>query len=350
MPRVNFDDEVWLDVRFAVLFVELSKRFPELHTTTVRQLAAGALISAWRSAQTYWTDKDFPHSPIPNAIWQRNGFFDELITADFAEPVEGGFRMRGSQEGFEWIEKNQANGQKGGNAKKSNDLVKRSVANASDHEITTACSESNDHCKKSNDLPYRTQANCSERKRTVASSSSSSSNTNTNTNTNTFNAGVGTLPVAVAPATRKTKTPKPPTEGTEVWSAYRESMLKTWNMDPPRSAKTSSQATQLVGLVGLEKAKELASYYPTRRSQWYVTKGHPFGLLLSDHMALLRELSAGMKLTKEVVDEIVGQENLQTHEQLREMKPSIYSDEWDDWNEKQQLNGKKCNELLSESH
>lgn len=373
MPRVNFNDEVWSSVRFSVLFLELSKRFPDLHATTVRQLAAGSLISAWRLGQTYWTDQDFPNSPIPNSIWQRNGMFDELITADFAEPVEGGIRMRGSKEGFDWIINNQVNGQKGGNAKKSNDQPYRTVANASEPKRTVAnasepnrtstpptfegnfatssdqnenldCSKMMQESKKSNDQVKRTVANAS----LLSQISDLRSH---NTNTNTFNAVVGSLPVADAPAPRKPKSSKPPTEGTEVWNAYRESMLKTWGMDPPRSAKTASQATQLVGLVGLEKAKELAAYYPTRRSQWYVTKGHPIGLLLTDHMALLRELSAGMKMTKEVVDEIVGQENLQTHEQLREMKPSIYSDEWDDWYEKQQqLNGEKRNELLSEAN
>lgn len=99
------------------------------------------------------------------------------------------------------------------------------------------------------------------------------------------------LPVAVAPASRKTKTPKPPTEGTEVWSAYRESMIKNWNMDPPRSAKTASQATQLVGLVGLEKAKELASYYPTIATRFYRLRGHPFGQLLTDYQAMLIDLN-----------------------------------------------------------
>jgi hypothetical protein len=321
MPRINFEDSVWLDVRFSQLVVELSKRYQEMPIPVVRQLAVGALMTMWRSAQEYWTNKDDPHSPIPEAIWQRNHFFDELITSGFAERTDDGVRAKGSNEAFRWIEQNQENGQKGGKVKKPNDCIKRSEANRSE--------------------PKRSEASYSY------SSSFSSSNTNTNTNTNTFNEGVGSLPVAVAPATRKKAVKREPTEGSEVWNAYRASMLKTWNMDPPRSAKTASQATQLVSLVGLEKAKELATYFPTRRSNFYVGKGHPFGLLLTDHMALLRELSAGMKMTKEVVDEIVGQENLETHEQLRKLRPSIYSEEWEEWYEKQQQLGGKTNELLS---
>jgi hypothetical protein len=323
MPRINFEDSVWLDVRFSVLFAELIKRFPTLETTIVRQLAAGALLSAWRVAQQYYTDKNDPGAPIPSAIWRKSGLCDELITADFAEPVEGGIRMRGAEAAFEWILERREAGSKGGNATKESRTTKKS----------------NNQVQQTDSKPQQTIASYSY--------SSSFSNKNTNTNTNTFNEGVGSLPVAVAPAARKKTVKKEPTEGTEVWNAYRDSMLKTWNMDPPRSAKTASQANQLVSLVGFEKAKELATYFPTRRSNFYVSKGHPFGLLLSDHMALLRELSAGMKMTKEVVDEIVGQESLETHEQLRKLRPSIYSEEWEDWYEKQQRLGGKTNELLS---
>jgi hypothetical protein len=136
-----------------------------------------------------------------------------------------------------------------------------------------------------------------------------------------------------APAGRKRppKGTEGPTPGSQVWEAYSEAMQKGWNFTPPRSAKTAAQAKQLVELVGLENAMKIAAYYPTRRKDFYVKTGHPFGLLLEDHMALLREINAGIKLTKDVVKDIVSREETETTVQRmaieKETNPFRMSDE-----------------------
>jgi len=44
----------------------------------------------------------------------------------------------------------------------------------------------------------------------------------------------------------------------------------------------------------------LARAYPERVDKWYVEKGHPIGLLLTDYPKLLRDLALGFKVTREM--------------------------------------------------
>jgi hypothetical protein len=118
-------------------------------------------------------------------------------------------------------------------------------------------------------------------------------------------------------------------------------MEQCWNLTPPRSAKAYSQAAKLVELVGLETALKLAAYYPTRRSDYYVRTGHPFGTLLTDYMAMLREVNAGIKLTKGVVKEIVQREETENYckydELRKETNPLLMNDEeFAEWKKEQE--------------
>jgi len=95
-------------------------------------------------------------------------------------------------------------------------------------------------------------------------------------------------------------TPREPTPGSAVWNAYSDGMRRRWRIDPPRNAKTASQCKQLVELVGIDNAMTLARAYPERVDKWYVEKGHPIGLLLTDYPKLLRDLALGFKVTREM--------------------------------------------------
>jgi hypothetical protein len=136
--------------------------------------------------------------------------------------------------------------------------------------------------------------------------------------------GDASLVPATPPETpkKRAKKEKPEqTAGSQVWAAYVAAMQEHWRMDPPRSARTAAQAKQLAELLGVERATKLAAYFPTRRSNWYVQKGHPFGLLLTDHMALLRELENGIKFTPQVVKRIVDKEETETTCKVMELMP-----------------------------
>jgi hypothetical protein len=147
---------------------------------------------------------------------------------------------------------------------------------------------------------------------------------------------------AASPRKGSKKAGEEGTPGTQVWNAYCRAMQECWKLTPPRSAKTSSQAVQLVELVGLETALKLAAYYPTRRAEFYVKTGHPFGTLLTNYMEMLREINAGIKLTKGVVREIVSKEeseNACKFDQVRkETNIGLMTDEeFAEWEREQSL-------------
>jgi hypothetical protein len=108
------------------------------------------------------------------------------------------------------------------------------------------------------------------------------------------------------------------TDGSKVWDAYSASMQRHWGMTPPRSAKTSALAKQLVDLVGVDQATRIATYYPSRRDRYYVAKGHPFGIVVSDHMKLLREITSGYKMCEEIVTHFVEGEQREESKKLHE--------------------------------
>ena len=95
-----------------------------------------------------------------------------------------------------------------------------------------------------------------------------------------------------------------PTPGSLVWKEYSEGMKRRWRTSPPRNAKTASICKQLVEAVGIDNAMALARAYPERVDKWYVEKGHPIGLLLSDYPKLLRDLSLGFKITKSMAESL----------------------------------------------
>ena len=107
--------------------------------------------------------------------------------------------------------------------------------------------------------------------------------------------------VAAAPAPGKTPRPpaKPQTETElqagcrETWSAYCGAYAQRYDVAPVRSAKVNSQVKQLVQTLGREEAPQVAAWFVQHPAQWYVTKGHDIGLLLTDITKLRTEWATG---------------------------------------------------------
>jgi hypothetical protein len=99
------------------------------------------------------------------------------------------------------------------------------------------------------------------------------------------------------------------TPGTEVWDRYANKMLASWKMQVPRSAKNAALAKRLVEEVGFDNAIALAEYYPTVPKQYYVARGHPFALLLTDAQALLRDVQTGLRITPEIAKNLESEAN-----------------------------------------
>ena len=348
MARINIEDKLWTDPRFNILVRQITKELPNLTADQSQAHALGSLVLAWKAAQSYWSNPDHPEAGVPLKVWEGMGLLTSIIECDLAYVVDGEVFVRGSGDSFDWLSACRKNGQKGGRPKKSNDL-ERQTEPRRNQDVTKT------EPKTNLDEPNRNPLTLTP---TLAPAPAPAPTPAPTPDRNT-DVAFGVSAVAEAPAASPRKRVKKveveTTPGSQVWSAYVQAMEQCWNLTPPRSAKASSQAAKLVELVGLETALKLAAYYPTRRSDYYVRTGHPFGTLLTDYMAMLREVNAGIKLTKGVVKEIVSKEeseNACRFDQVRkETSIGLMTDEeFAEWEREQELLlAVKQNPMLQES-
>lgn len=106
---------------------------------------------------------------------------------------------------------------------------------------------------------------------------------------------------AVADATPPPKAPRAETAlqvaCRETWGAYCQAYAARYGAAPVRAAKQSSQVKQIVQALGAEEAPQVAAWFVEHPAQWYVTKGHDIGLLLSDLTKLRTEWATGRVVT-----------------------------------------------------
>lgn len=108
-------------------------------------------------------------------------------------------------------------------------------------------------------------------------------------------------PNAVAGATPPAKSPKEPTALQDAcrntWAAYSRAYEDRYGVAPVRAAKQNSQVKQVVQALGAEEAPLVAEWFVRHPAQWYVTKGHDIGLLLTDIVKLRTEWATGRVVT-----------------------------------------------------
>lgn len=99
---VKVRPEVWTDPRMKILEKCMSK-----------YEAIGRLVEFWGLAQAYWVSG----SPVPAKLF---ACLDSnvLISAGFAEEVDGGIRAMGDHEHFDWLKKQQERGRKSAEARR----------------------------------------------------------------------------------------------------------------------------------------------------------------------------------------------------------------------------------------
>jgi len=95
---------------------------------------------------------------------------------------------------------------------------------------------------------------------------------------------------------------------TEVFTAYAKTCLALWGFEPPRDARGTRNAKDLIAKVGYETALEMAQLYPSIKKAYYIERGHPFSLMLSDSNAILRQLRSGVTMTSHLKNKIVEQD------------------------------------------
>ena len=83
----------------------------------------------------------------------------------------------------------------------------------------------------------------------------------------------------------------------ETWLAYAESYRRRYGVEPARSAKVNGVLSNLVDQFGAENAPLIAGHYLTSNYQFYLARGHPVDLMLSDGQKLLTEFRTGQQTT-----------------------------------------------------
>jgi ubiquitin len=96
---------------------------------------------------------------------------------------------------------------------------------------------------------------------------------------------------------KKTRKPKPPSDGSLVWEAYRQSFQDRYRVAPLRGARENKHCSDLVRTLGLELARRLVVYYVNRMDAFYVNSKHPLGLLIVNLQKLNTEFQNGTQTT-----------------------------------------------------
>jgi len=98
-------------------------------------------------------------------------------------------------------------------------------------------------------------------------------------------------------AVTKAKKEKDPAPTSTTWDAYAQAYLQRYKVAPVRNARVNGQLSQYVARVGAEEAPQVAAFYVTHNNTFYVTKGHPIGLLLADAEKLRTEWATNTQIT-----------------------------------------------------
>jgi hypothetical protein len=99
MARINIEEKLFADARFVALCNKVSRRE-----------AIGMMVDAWLLAQKHWL-KD--HKYIPEQEFLMAGL-EPLIECFFAQKMDSGYYIKGSEDQFGWLKKRQEDGKKGG--------------------------------------------------------------------------------------------------------------------------------------------------------------------------------------------------------------------------------------------
>ena len=97
---------------------------------------------------------------------------------------------------------------------------------------------------------------------------------------------------AASPATAEVVSPS-----VEAWLRYEAAYLIRWKTKPVRNGKVNAQLAKLVEYVGKDAAPELAAWYLTHNSPWYIKHRHPVWALLKDCESLHTQWKTGVKAT-----------------------------------------------------
>jgi hypothetical protein len=326
--RLNVEEKAFNDPRLFKFAQKLTST-GVASAETAYYMAVGSLCVLWHKSQS-----DFLSHVTREQVdlWLWDGAAELLVALTYLKPEPEGLRVSGNEGQLSglmnWRAQKKAAGKRSAESRYRDASGKWKQSNDSPTTSNDSPTTSNDSPTTSNDSP--TDVGTSPTKTSSIQFNSIQYNSIQELNTVSAVASLPDAPRPEMPKKRVKKEKPEQTDGSRVWAAYVAAMEASWRITPPRSAQTAAQAKKLAEMVGAERACQLAAYYPTRRSQYYLSKGHPFGLILSDHMALLRECESGIKFTPQVVKRIVDKEETETSCQVMQMVEEtnpLYMDE-----------------------
>ena len=97
---------------------------------------------------------------------------------------------------------------------------------------------------------------------------------------------------------KKKATPGSKTEGSKIWDEFVRAYDEKYGIEPAPNARVRRLAKDLVASVGSEDAFNLVGFYLKRRDQWYVSKAHPFEIMIRDAHTLRTQMKTGKVVSK----------------------------------------------------
>lgn len=114
----------------------------------------------------------------------------------------------------------------------------------------------------------------------------------------------------------------------KAWANYAMAYRRRYRVFPIWNQKTAGQMGQLVDRVGKELAPAVAAYYLGMNTQFYVTKNHPVGLLLSDCEAIATQMQTGSQMTQTRARQMDStQSNLSNVDEAKRLLASGWGDD-----------------------
>jgi len=83
----------------------------------------------------------------------------------------------------------------------------------------------------------------------------------------------------------------------EIWTAYSGAYFDRYGTEPVRNAKINTQLKQFIERVGQREAPQVAAYYVSLNTGWYVQKLHSIGVMLTDAEALRTQWATNTQVT-----------------------------------------------------
>lgn len=83
----------------------------------------------------------------------------------------------------------------------------------------------------------------------------------------------------------------------KAWANYAVTYRQRYSVWPIWNARIAGQLSQLVDRVGADNAPAVAAYFLRMNNQYYVTKGHPVGLMLQDCETIATQMQTGQQMT-----------------------------------------------------